>query len=903
MKSLSALRRESHSLKLDQDSRLDDILAMLTDLKEVSEMVRENLSLGGRIDPDRVGALSAGLSRLALTEYQLEGFAKEQRVLRSLSFASRAVRHKNIPIAHNETFKWIIDPPQNSESERDDRNRYVTWLENGGGIFWVSGKAGSGKSTLMKFIAGHETTREILETWACPMRLVVAAHYFWSAGTQIERSHEGLLRTLLHDIFRSCSEVIPLICPRRWARVSATGIEEDIPWTNSEMTETLKRLSRLPDPPIRCCLFIDGVDEFDGDHLKLCEALDEISQSPNIKICLASRPWNVFSDSFGNDPARNICIEELTYNDILCFTESQLRGHPRWGLGDFEKRDQQAIIDEITNIAHGVFLWVFLVTKSLRDGLTNGDTLSDLRNRLYSFPTELEPFFRHMLEAVDPIYHEKMAGFLRIASNARQPLPFLIYSMHEYEYEDENYAANVSLTPLSEDEIELLRDQCQRRVNARCGGLLNAKNGVVEFLHRTVRDFLLTREMSEFLNRKTKAAFSVNLSTLRAYVAMVKHSPRTTAAFSEGHQIAGLLEEALQYAGEALEDSEDSANELLDDLENACFLPSEVGDSIFGWTLDMESIANDFSSNTNMRDVSLDSHFRRATLQAGVHKYVLRKLQENKYYFDDLHEPPLNLVVMQQQWSQQHVQTMRHLLMHDHDPNAKEDTPASISPWSHFMQHICKGENSADFHESVDSGLFTLFLECKAKRDDKALSLLERCASTRQHNQKQPIETPCGLYIKALFSHSPKHVDKSLRVLDDFVNFPPDTAPPVEIFEILNVELQNTDYRTTRMEKLKFIAKIVEKVIDIGISRRRDIVFLSSTIKKALPAALASPILVRMGQGRGALESEAGSRKRKAEAETEERNSKWRIQRSSQRHVSRLLGAIENAWTDEKDIL
>jgi hypothetical protein len=108
-------------------------------------------------------------------------------------------------------------------------------------------------------------------------------------------------------------------------------------------------------------------------------------------------------------------------------------------------------------------------------------------------------FFKHMLEAVDLIYHQKMVSFPSIAANANQPLHFLIYTMHEYEHQDEDYARKMSNSPLSEDEMEIFQDQCQRRVNARCGGLFNIKKNCVEFLHRTVRDFLFTREATFYL--------------------------------------------------------------------------------------------------------------------------------------------------------------------------------------------------------------------------------------------------------------------------------------------------------------------------------------------------------------------------------------------------------------------
>lgn len=62
--------------------------------------------------------------------------------------------------------------------------------------------------------------------------------------------------------------------------------------------------------------------------------------------------------------------------------------------------------------AQGVFLLVFLVTRSLRDGLGNGDPIRGLQQRLKALPTDVEQSFLHMLGLVDRFYHRSMARTL-----------------------------------------------------------------------------------------------------------------------------------------------------------------------------------------------------------------------------------------------------------------------------------------------------------------------------------------------------------------------------------------------------------------------------------------------------------------------------------------------------------
>ena len=72
------------------------------------------------------------------------------------------------------------------------------------------------------------------------------------------------------------------------------------------------------------CLFIDGLDEFKGDVDELLDIIKDISNSPNIKFCLSSRPWNVFEDALGKNDESKLYLEDLTRNDIQRFVFDKL---------------------------------------------------------------------------------------------------------------------------------------------------------------------------------------------------------------------------------------------------------------------------------------------------------------------------------------------------------------------------------------------------------------------------------------------------------------------------------------------------------------------------------------------------------------------------------------------------
>jgi hypothetical protein len=177
----------------------------------------------------------------------------------------------------------------------------------------------------------------------------------------------------------------------------------------------------------------------------------------------------------GGTPVRKPYVHGLTRGDIFAFAHSRLAEHPRRVSNNFGDFKMQSLVNNITDRAQGVFLWVFLVTRSLRDGLTNGDTAEDLERRLASLPTDLERLFRAMLDAVDPMYDKKVAQTLSMAVNAREPLDSTIFVIHEYSYQNQEYALGYPIV-VSTWDWDTLTEQCQRQVNARCGGLLEARN-------------------------------------------------------------------------------------------------------------------------------------------------------------------------------------------------------------------------------------------------------------------------------------------------------------------------------------------------------------------------------------------------------------------------------------------
>jgi hypothetical protein len=147
-------------------------------------------------------------------------------ITESLRYEKLDERYETVTEAHQKTFEWILKPRQNDDGVI--WSDFVQWLREGDDLFWITGKPGSGKTTLMKFIYENPATEEHLHVWSKDTPLSVAGFFFWWAGTAKQKSQEGLLRTLLYSLLRQMPILVPYVFPSQWAGryASLTGLRK-----------------------------------------------------------------------------------------------------------------------------------------------------------------------------------------------------------------------------------------------------------------------------------------------------------------------------------------------------------------------------------------------------------------------------------------------------------------------------------------------------------------------------------------------------------------------------------------------------------------------------------------------------------------------------------------------------
>ncbi|EEU47526.1 uncharacterized protein NECHADRAFT_35981, partial [Fusarium vanettenii 77-13-4] len=337
--------------------------------------------------------------------------ANQNRILQRLWFGRIEDRRETVSGAHAGTFSWALNPPQRA-LEWDD---LCDWLRGkSSGTYWLAGKAGSGKSTLMKYILGHSRTQALLKEWTGASDLTVTDFFFYHLGMPEQKSQEGLFRGLLYQVLSQHRELIETVMPNMWKEALATEDDpkEDVSIPSvREMKTGLLNFAKIQ--PGKLFLFIDGLDEYDGRPMDATAFIQELGKLESVKILVSSRPLPEFVAAFQGKPKMN--LQDLTRRDIETYVDDTVTHHPHMtNLALEDPKSSSELIRDFNLKSSGVFLWVVLACRSVLEGLAACDSISDLKARVNEIPPELEGLFRHMLHRIHPRYRDQSIRLLRL---------------------------------------------------------------------------------------------------------------------------------------------------------------------------------------------------------------------------------------------------------------------------------------------------------------------------------------------------------------------------------------------------------------------------------------------------------------------------------------------------------
>jgi hypothetical protein len=261
----------------------------------------------------------------------------------------------------------------------------------------------------------------------------------------------------------------------------------------------------------------------------------------------------------------------LTILDIRQYIFDKLERNTRMQqLADEEPVAIKELITEIGTAASGVFLWVRLVVASLLNGLGHHDDILYLQKRLRQLPKELDDLYHYMVFKVDKVYQEETSQLFQLIDSATRErdsslelrgtssLSVLLFSFASEK--DTKLALTARGNFLTDKGVLNRCKKMEIVLRTRCGGLLEVQYGKLNpsqsavspemkigYLHRTVKDFLETRdsraELSDRTGSNTRNGFHPTQAIFRAHILALK------VVDVAGERLPWvLIEEALTWA-------------------------------------------------------------------------------------------------------------------------------------------------------------------------------------------------------------------------------------------------------------------------------------------------------------------------------------------------------------------
>jgi hypothetical protein len=360
------------------------------------------------------------------------------------------------------------------------------------------------------------------------------------------------------------------------------------------MIEILETITMDRDHDARFCLFIDGLDECEGEHYELVQVLARIGRSQSVKMCISSRPWNVFRTAFDQSADCQLVLQDLTRDDLDRYIQDKLEANDLFRALLATDQSAHLFPQEIRKRAQGVFLWVFLVVRSLLRGLTEDDDMPMLRERFRDIPGDLEAYFRRMLTAVEKVYSRYMARSLLLACTAETPLPLSSYWYIDVDSRNTSFAMQAAHEPYTHGNFLLMKKNVTNCISKWCRDLLEVTTDdkthdsvddpifqfQVDFLHRTVREFLITGTMQGYLKERAGCHFRPEATLSRIFLVHAKtipsqfrDHPGTTGHFqyAAGNMMYYVRQHEIRY-GETLAE----LGHELDRIGNTVYPPNYI---------------------------------------------------------------------------------------------------------------------------------------------------------------------------------------------------------------------------------------------------------------------------------------------------------------------------------------
>lgn len=350
-------------------------------------------------------------------------------------------------------------------------------------MLWISGKPGSGKSTLMTFI--YKSFQE----YSASSNSVLLDFFFHARGTILQKTPIGMFRSMLHQLYDKVpairSQVFAAFKEKRKFGASGIGWQ----WQLKELQDLFSAAIVHASKSRSITIFVDALDEAGSnnasDLLIYFHNLYENSLIPEkvtAKICISCRKYPRFS----TNTSLQICVDDENHNDIVRYVKDRLSRLSGPGTETLSVPERKTLAQTIVRRASGVFLWPVLIIPRITRYIEDGCPFSFIMKKLREVPERLSDVYENIITTViRPEYLPKTYLLMQWVCLAKEPL-----SVTEL-----RYAFSSDDLFQSENFEHIYTDaHMKAQIASWSGGLVEFKHQknkiIVQVMHHSVLDYV-----------------------------------------------------------------------------------------------------------------------------------------------------------------------------------------------------------------------------------------------------------------------------------------------------------------------------------------------------------------------------------------------------------------------------
>ncbi|KAG4431659.1 hypothetical protein IFR05_012862 [Cadophora sp. M221] len=545
---------ELQQLVVETNNAFRDLLISST----ASDRSDGNDNLGDRRRRPRSSTFGPGKSAgniiIALSGIakQARKYAAECHIVQSLESTRRKDCYEDN--TEGRTLPAYERPPCPSSISGPSLDHINEWLKTGTGIFWILGRTGSGKSTLMTQVSTSTDTKEALVRWGGNLPVISASFGSEDPRTTTRYSIDDLFRSIFLQIIRQCPSLIATSSLKEWTYlVEAPGRKfEGVTFHREDLTLALESLCRVKEFNAKFCFFIDGLDQYEGYNTGVASLFKSLCLSSSIKICMTNRTKDNIEDALTNEPAQYVFLPKLLDGYLCQYIEKKLEENSWIAQQDSATNWRKEIFEYLRKESAGSFAWIDLAFSRVLSAMKPLDDMFQLLWKLKELPVDLRELLFGILNNIQEEDRDQQARILLLASQAREPLSVLAFPFLDDESPDAVLGS--AAAPMEQQEIDVRCKNTKRQVSALGGCLVDivpssgSRSGeIVVFSHDSVRDYLRSTEGRHILIQRLKTPFDPQRQLCNILLAQIKFH-KVGPMWDEGGPIHQLV---LQFLHEA----------------------------------------------------------------------------------------------------------------------------------------------------------------------------------------------------------------------------------------------------------------------------------------------------------------------------------------------------------------